>query len=1633
MDMDASFQRIGESSERRKLFELMLQRKGRGVATTHVILPRHVWSPCAISYAQQRLWFIDQLGEGAGTAYHIQGAVRLLGVLKRDALREALDTILRRHEALRTRFVLVDGSPMQAISEAARFSLQESDLSEYDAVERETHVRRVTQEEACARFDLTAGPLIRGGLLRLSGQEHVLLVTMHHIISDGWSMGILISELCALYAAFKQGKANPLPPLSIQYADYAVWQREWLQGDALERQLAFWKEHLNGAPPLLELPADRPRPISQSYRGDRVRFTLTAGLTNQLRDLAKSYGATLFVTLHAAFAILLSRLSGQKDIVIGVPVANRQRTEIEPLIGFFVNTLALRTLLNDDLSVDAALKQVKATTLAGYANQDVPFEKVVEALNPPRNLSQSPVFQAMLVLQNAPQSEFKLPDLTLAPLPIWSKTEKFDLTLSLHEAEDEIVGGLSYASDLFDRNTIERWVTHFKVALAGMARDATQQVGAVPLLSEDERRQVIAGFNATRVEHSPHKMIHELFEEQVERAPAATAALYEGQQLTYLQLNERANQLAHYLRKHGVGPDQLVAICVERGLDMAVGALGILKAGGAYVPLDPNYPRARMEYMLKDAAPRVVLTQQAIKAALVEVGAIVIALDDDWGIIAQEDVENLSPVAFGLTPRHLGYVIYTSGSTGQPKGVSLSHLALVNLVKWHLATLPPAARVLQFASLSFDASFHEFFSAWGCGGAVVIPVQEIRYDPAALARFLQEQEIDKAIFPVTLLQQIAEVCEDAADQLAHLRLVMATGEQLKITPAIRRLFERLPECALHNHYGPSETHVVTAFTFVESSDRWPNYPSIGRPIDNSQIYILDAHLQPVPIGVVGEIFIAGMGVARGYLNRPELTAERFVADPFSGDPAARMYKTGDLGIWRADGSIEYIGRNDHQVKIRGFRVELGEIEARLRRHEHVNEAVVIAREDVPGEKRLAAFLTNRQGATSSEELRTYLRAHLPGYMVPSAYVQLESIPLTPNGKVDRSALERLAIVDCSAKTYEAPVGEVEEALAAIWQELLKVERVGRHDNFFDLGGHSMLTAKLISRLQQVGLLVSLATVFKYPTLKSLAECLEEGLDQDLAPNPITLRAEGDATPLFMAHEVSGDVLPYLPFARALKSGFPIYGLQRLGIWHLESLEQLAAEHVEAMRRVQPKGPYRLAGWSLGAAIAYEMAYQLIGADEEVEFLGMIDGFAPSGTSRPEMDDTGVLNRFIRDRFSKRLGPAEVEELTQLNDIAQFLEVAKARKYCPSFVTIEDMHRLIKNYRLIPEITDRYSPATLPLTVHFFDAEDVLPNRSRDWEPLIGHNVRRQVIGGTHITIMQPPHIQRLADAMSEALENAADSKRAMPDYCPVFPILLNNPTDAAVFCIPGAGEGIAGFLPLARALGGGVNVYGLQPRGLDDDLAPHSSVTAAAKFYVEAIRKMSHVGPYRLIGHSFGGWVAFEMARQLRQQGQDVAPVIILDAEAPRGRRRRYTRIDIFLRLIETIEQAYDRELGLTAQELRPLDNKAQMALFLSRMVSAGILPPDTTLDTVHRVMRVFTSNLNTVYLPQSPIDSALALFQPTLPASAEREQERVESAADWRQLSPSLSLFQAPGNHMTMLRSPHIQHVTENIRRLWG
>lgn len=1081
------------SSGKARLVKLLLEAKSRETEAIRAY-PRdesHGLPRMPVSWAQQRLWFIDQL-EGRSTAYHIAVALRLTGTLDEDALQSALDAIVQRHEMLRTVFVSDVDGPKQEISAETRFALEKTTLSAAAmGSDNAASIQQQQIDELHRPFSLTAGPLIRGRLLRAQADEYVLLLTIHHIAADGWSVGVLLDELTELYRAHHESRDSELKPLPVQYADYAHWQRQWLQPEVLEEQLAYWRQHLAGAPPQTELPTDRPRPAVQSYRGENATLVLDAPLMKKLRAVAQRHSMSLFMVLYAGWAILQSRLSGQDDVVVGTPVANRRRPELERLIGFFVNTLVLRVGLESELRVPELLQRIKTVTLGAYEHQDVPLEQVVEALQPERSLSRNPIFQVMFALQNAPMSDLALPDLQVTLQDGVDEPAMFDLLVSLYERGDEIVGNINYAADLYDRATIERWMTCFKVLLKGLTDEAADRVADLPLLPEAEREQVVRSFNATQAVYPREKLIHQLFEDQAARTPAAIAVEHEGASLTYSELNSQANQLARYLRSRGVGPDRPVAVCFERGLDMVVGLLGSLKAGGAYLPLDPNYPTERLQQMVEDASPPVLLTQLSLKEKLPPTAAEVIALDAVREEIAGEIDTNLSPLEVGVRSDHLVYVIYTSGSTGRPKGTAMAHRSMVNLIEWHRQAFPDSEgrRVLQFAALSFDVAFQETFSTLCGGGTLVLLDEWVRRDARALMEFLSAQSVERLFVPPLMLQSVAESCQAAAVP-QRLQDVITAGEQLRVSAEIQSFFARLPGCRLHNHYGPTETHVVTALTLSGDPSEWPTLPSIGQPIANTHIYVLDPRGQPVPIGVAGEIYIAGANVARGYLHRAELTAERFVRDPFSEDPQARMYKTGDLGRWRADGTIEYLGRNDDQVKIRGFRIELGEIEAQLAQHPQVKEVAVVAREEALGAKRLIAYVVPRdeQARPSVEELRAHLKELLPEHMVPSAFVTLERLPLTPSGKLDRRSLPAPEADAYVSREYEAPQGEVEEILAGIWQDLLKIEQVGRHDNFFELGGHSLLVMKFIALASdKTAVHLSVASVFRYPTLVELAE------------------------------------------------------------------------------------------------------------------------------------------------------------------------------------------------------------------------------------------------------------------------------------------------------------------------------------------------------------------------------------------------------------------------------------------------------------------------------------------------------------------------------------------------------------------
>ncbi len=1050
----------------------------------------------ALSFAQQRLWFLNQL-EPDDVTYNIPMAVRLGGPLNVEALEQSLNEIVRRHEALRTTFGMAEGHPVQVIAPFSEKRLPMVNLEGLPESEREVQARRLATEEALRPFDLAQSPLLRATLLRLGTQEHVLLLNMHHIVSDGWSIWIFQRELVALYRAFSAQERSTLPELPIQYADFAAWQRQWLKGKVLETQLAYWKQQLGGELPALNLPTDWPRPAVQTFRGATQSSVLPATLSEALRALSHHEGVTLFMTLLAAFKVLLYRYTGQQNITVGTPVANRNRTEIEELIGFFVNTLVLRSDLSGNPTFRDVLSQVREMALQAYDHQGLPFEKLIEELQPERDLSRTPLFQVMFALQSASGEAFELPGLTLSLSGGGGGTAKFDLTLTVIDAAQELRVFFNYNTDLFASSTIARMMKHFEALLEDIVAHPGQRVMDLPLLTIAERHQMLVEWNDTAIEYPADRCIHQLFEAQVERTPDAIAVVFEEKLLTYGHLNTRANQLAHYLQALGVGPETLVGLCVERSLEMVVGILGVLKAGGAYVPLDPAYPQERLAFILQDTQAPVLLTQQNLVDRLLPHDARVLCLDADWETIAQADEKTLSTTA---TSHNLAYVIYTSGSTGKPKGVAIEHRSATALIHWaqHAFDTDIFAGTLASTSICFDLSIFELFVPLSCGGTIVLvqtilhlstlPAAEkvtlINTVPSAMQEFLRMSEVPPSV-----------------------RVVNLAGEPLQ-AQLVQRIYQQETVQKVFDLYGPSEdtTYSTHALRSAEGPD------TIGRPIANTQVYLLDSHLRPVPVGVVGELHVGDAGLARGYLNRPDLTAEKFIPHPFSDKPGVRLYRTGDLARYLPDGNIEFLGRLDHQVKIRGFRIELGEIETVLGQHPSVQEAVVLAREKAG--KRLVAYVTACDGhETSVSELRGYIRERLPSYMVPSVFVTLEALPLTPNGKVDRRMLPAPDSTRPElAEAFAAPRTPTESALAGIWAEVLGLDKVGIHDNFFELGGHSLQAAQVASKMSMaMDLRISVKLLFLRPTIKELAQAVEDLVQKRELPKRVSLEHMSDMT------------------------------------------------------------------------------------------------------------------------------------------------------------------------------------------------------------------------------------------------------------------------------------------------------------------------------------------------------------------------------------------------------------------------------------------------------------------------------------------------------------------------------------------
>ncbi|MCY1022989.1 non-ribosomal peptide synthase/polyketide synthase [Pyxidicoccus sp. MSG2] len=1133
-----------------------------------------------LSFSQLRLWFLDELERGS-PAYNISAAVRLEGPLDAAVLERCFSEVVRRHETLRTAFISREGVPVQRIASTLPLVLPFVDLSQLPAAERDAAVAGLAREEARRPFDLSTGPLLRVTLVGTGAHEHVLVLVLHHIVSDGWSMGVLVKELGALYPAYLRGAASPLPELPLQYSDWARWQREWLEGGALEAQLTWWRERLTGAPSALELPTDRPRPSAPSFRGHTVPARLSRTLSEDVKALAKREGLTPFMVLLAGWQVLLGRYAGQQDVCVGTPVAGRTRAETEGLIGFFVNTLVLRTELKGNPGFRELLGRVRETTLGAYAHQDVPFEKLVEALRPGRDLGRTPLFQAMLAFQQDPLPELHLPGLALRPVELDTGMAKFEVSLNLSDTREGFAGVLQCNADLFEATTGERMVRHLTTLLEAAVARPELRVSELPLLDAAERHQTLVAWNDSRLGLPDDTCLHQLFEAQAARVPGQVAVVAGGESLTYRELDARANQLAGHLRMLGVGPDVPVGLCLERRVEALVGLLGILKAGGAYVPLDPANPAERLLRVLEDAGARVVVTAGASHERLQGHAGTVVRLDADAGALARFGGE-AGPGA--VSPGNLAYVIFTSGSTGRPKGVAIEHRQIVRYVRGIIGRLsmPEGASYASVSTLAADLGHTVLFPALALGGTLHLVSTDVASDAAALGRYFERHPVDcLKIVPSHLRALLAS--EAPGRVLPRQRLVL--GGEAADWALIDEVRTHQPGCQVFNHYGPTET-TVGVLTLAASAipvEARPASVPLGRPVPDVQAYVLDAFLQPVPVGVIGELFIGGGSVGRGYLGQPDLTAERFVPSPFGDVAGARLYRTGDRARLRADGCIEFLGRDDDQLKVRGFRVEPGEVEAVLKQHPAVREAVVAVREARPGERRLVAYaVAVAEGRLDAGTLKAFLEARLPAWLVPSAFGVLEALPLTANGKVDRRALPALE-PGAAAPDAVAPRTPFEELLAGIWSGLLGVERVGVHDDFFALGGHSLLATRAVSRIRQAFQVeLPLRVLFEAPTVAALARRLE------------TLsRAEADGARPAMAPVPRLGPLPLsfaqqrLWFLDRLEPGNPFYNVPAVlwleGALDAEALETALREIVrrhEVLRttfRDEQDGPVQLAG------------------------------------------------------------------------------------------------------------------------------------------------------------------------------------------------------------------------------------------------------------------------------------------------------------------------------------------------------------------------------------------------------------------------------------------------------------------------
>jgi amino acid adenylation domain-containing protein/non-ribosomal peptide synthase protein (TIGR01720 family) len=1341
--------------------------------------------PLPLSFAQERLWFLDQLLPGSA-AYNMPVALRLRGSFAVPPLRTALTEVVRRHEILRTTFPLDGGEPVQRISASRPVPLPLIDLTGLAAADRQGSVRRLLRQEMLQPFDLARGPLLRARLVRLGVEEHALLLSLHHIVSDGWSMRVLARELGTLYTAFSEGLPSPLPELDIQYADFALWQRQWLSGSRLATELPYWREQLAGAVPL-ELPTDRPRPALPTDRGGSRSLALADGLVPALQALSRRGRATTFMTLLAGFATLLARYAGQDDLTVGTPVAGRNLRQTEDLIGLFINTLVLRADLSGDPGFDTVLTRVRRTTVDAFARQEFPFEKLVAELQPERDTSRTPLFQALFTLEQATAAP-DLARLQLSPLGVEDQLAKFDLSLSVVEQRERLACSLSYRTDLFDATTIDRMLNHLRALLAAAAGTPRRGWRDLPMLSAAELHAVLAEWNDTAAGSGSQASVQTQVAERAGQTPDRIAVVSADQHLSYAELASRADRLARALRRLGVGAETRVGIHLERSLDIPIALLGVLCAGGTYVPLDPAFPVERLQLMAEDAGVEVVLTAEHLRGALGALPVRELALEQGRAACGAESSLPLSPLPPLPTvtgPDHLAYILYTSGSTGRPKGVQIAHRALANFLAsmQQEPGLSSADVLVSVTSLSFDIAGLELYLPLLAGARVVLASRDQAGSGAALEELLETATATVLQATPTTWRLLVEAGWSGRPGLKAL----SGGEALPAALGAELLTRA---ASVWNLYGPTETTIWSTVGRVGRAEPI----TAGRPIARTEIRILDAAGHAVPAGVRGELLIGGAGLARGYWGRPDLTAERFIPDPFEPLPGARLYRTGDLARWWADGRLEYLGRMDQQVKVRGFRIEPGEIDAVLGQHPGIAEVVTLAKEDPRGESRLVAFLVPRSEPVDREELAGLLRARLPQYMMPAALVFVERLPLLPNGKVDRKALRNMEVASGDGRregAYAAPRTLTELQLVRIWEDLLGVQPVGIRDNFFDLGGHSVASVRLMARIKnELGRELPLATLFMGPTIEAIARRVQrEGEDLDGSPL-VPIQPRGDRRPFFCVHPIGGGVLGFRHLAGHLPDDRPFYGLQAPGLDRQAetpsaTIEEMAACYLAAVRTVQPCGPYLLGGSSFGGVVAFEMAQQLVRGGEEVALLALFDTAAP-GRSWREPDDAVLIAGLARAQAGEQgqtlaLSADDLRGLPYEEQIAKALAAMRDSGIVGPEIDVAWLVRFLTGYRSRLRAWAMYRPAPCPARITLFraavmDAEDLrqlspeerqeIQDPSHGWEPLATGGIDLQWVPGDHGTMIMEPHARDLARALEACMAQAEAGVRSAQPGAP---------------------------------------------------------------------------------------------------------------------------------------------------------------------------------------------------------------------------------------------------------------------------